>query len=297
MKITAAAIQMPADPGEVASNVERADALLRRRRDAGASLAVLPEMFNTGYGLIPCYAEMAEPLDGPTMSHLARRAREWQMLIAAGFVERDGHQLYDSLALVSPDGSIHAYRKRHLVFWEPFRFGRGREPLVVNTRWGRIGLAICADIIHRKVWDDYRDRIDVALVAAAWPDFTCQRSGKKNWLFGQLGPHAGTIPGLVAKDLGIPVVFANQCGPTRTVIPYIGTWLTAKIADRFAGMSCVCDGHHADAVTAREGEDVAIAELTIHPPGGPRSWHIMSRSESEASSSTSATVGSSSWED
>ena len=85
------------------------------------------------------------------------------MAIAAGFVERDGRHLYDSLAFCAPGGNVEIYRKRNLVFWERFRFHPGRMPLVVSTPWGRMGLAICADMIYRKVWADYQDRIDLAV--------------------------------------------------------------------------------------------------------------------------------------
>ena len=47
------------------------------------------------------------------------------MAIAAGFVEREGRHLYDSLAFCAPDGDVHIYRKRNLVFWERFRFHPG----------------------------------------------------------------------------------------------------------------------------------------------------------------------------
>src|SRR5262249_43668301 len=158
----------------VAGNLARADALLRQARDEGVELAVLPELFNTGYALCPDYAPYAESLDGPTIRLLACRSRAWGMGIAAGFVERDGSHLYDSLAFVTPDGGVSTYRKRNLVFWERFRFRPGRSPLVVPTPWGRVGFAVCADMIYRKVWHGYRDRIDLAVVAAAWPDFACR---------------------------------------------------------------------------------------------------------------------------
>ena len=55
MKIQAAAIQMPCDVLDLPANLQRADELLRLARDAGAELAVLPELFNTGYSLCPDY--------------------------------------------------------------------------------------------------------------------------------------------------------------------------------------------------------------------------------------------------
>ena len=288
MKIVAAAIQLPAELLRVGANLERADALLHRAHADGAELAVLPEMFNTGYGLTPDFGPYAEGLDGPTLRHLSHRSRQWRMAIAAGFVERDGRHLYDSLAFCTPDGEVRAYRKRNLVFWERFRFQPGREPLIVATPWGRVGFAICADMIYRRVWRGYRDRIDLAIVAAAWPEFACRHTGRKDWLFGHIGPLSGAIPGKVAADLGIPVVFANQCGETHTMIPVIRT----QIADRFAGLSSICDGRHGPPVLAGAGEQVLLSPITIHSPRGLKSCLSTSPSAPAASSSSSAPSGS-----
>lgn len=283
MKIAAASIQMASESGRVAANLDRAESLLRRARDQGVELAVLPEMFNTGYGLIADYAPTAEDRDGPTLRLLRDRARAWGMSIAFGYVERDGHDLYDSLGFCQPDGQFDVYRKRHLVFWERFRFRPGRNPVVAHSPWGRIGFAICADMIYRRTWADYRDRIDLAVVSAAWPDFACRHSGRQHWLFGQLGPLSGAIPARVGAELGIPVVFSNQVGETETRIPI----LRGRIADRFAGRSSLADGHHGLVAEAGAGEDVVLGSLTIHPAKGPRTWHSMSPSARAASSSAS----------
>ncbi len=284
MKIMAAAIQMSSEPLKVAANLAKADSLLHQAYQSGATLAVLPEMFNTGYGLMPDYGPTAEGRDGPTLRHLSARSREWGMAIAGGFVEREAHHLYDSIAFATPDGAVQIYRKRNLVFWERFRFRPGREPLVVATPWGRIGFAVCADMIYKKVWDDYRDRIDLAIVCSAWPDFADRDTGRKHWLFGHVGPLSGAIPGKVAVDLGIPVVFANQCGHTETVIPILHT----RITDRFAGLSSICDGMHDSPILAGLEDQVLLAPLTIHSSQGPRSWRSMSSSAPEASFSGSA---------
>lgn len=274
MKITVAAIQMPCLSLNVAANIERAEGWLRRASQSGADLAVLPEMFNTGYGLCPDYGPFGENVEGPTLRYLRDRASRWNLGIAAGFVEREGKHLYDSLAFVTPEKDVHVYRKRHLVFWERFRFHPGQEPLVVPTRWGRIGLAICADMIYRKVWQDYRGRIDLAIVSAAWPDFADRDSGRKHWLFGHVGPLSAAIPEKVAQDLGIPVIFANQCGETRTMIPVLRTTIT----DQFAGGSSVCDGRHGPPIKAGAGEEMVLTSVTIHPQKGLKSWRTTSPS-------------------
>jgi len=274
MKIQAAAIQMPCEILDLQSNLQRADELLRVARDRGAELAVLPELFNTGYSLCPDYGPYGETSDGPTLSYLRERSWRWKMAIAAGFVERDGRHLYDSLAFCSPQREVQIYRKRNLVFWERFRFRPGRSPLVVTTPLGRIGLAICADMIYRRVWDDYRDRIDLAVVAAAWPDFACRHTGRRHWLLGHVGPLSSAIPAKVAVDLGIPVIFANQCGETRTTIPVLGT----TIHDRFAGQSSICDGRHGIPVRAERELTVLVAPITLHSQRGLKSWSFTSPS-------------------
>src|SRR5512135_453274 len=265
---------MAAEPLNVAANVGRADDLLREAWAGGAELAVLPELFNTGYGFCPDFGPVAEDVEGPTLAHLRRRSREWQMAIAAGFVEREGRHLYDALAVVTPEGATQVYRKRHLVFWERFRFRPGCAPVVVSTRFGRVGLAICADMIYRQVWHGYRDRIDLAVVSAAWPDFADRHTGRKHWLLGHVGPLSGAIPGKVAQDLGIPVIFANQCGETRTTVPLLG----AQIADRFAGQSSVCDGRHGSPIRAGAEEHILLSSITVHSQRGMKTWHSMSHS-------------------
>jgi predicted amidohydrolase len=268
MKVLVAAIQMACELLDVAANLERADAALREAHEAGAVLCVLPELFNTGYSLCPDFGPYSETAEGPSVAYIRRRSRDWRMAIAAGFVERDGRHLYDSLAFCTPDGDVHIYRKRNLVFWERFRFQPGRAPLVVPTPLGRIGFAICADMIYRKVWDRYRDRIDLAVVSAAWPEFSNRVTGRAHWLLGHVGPLSSSIPGKVAVDLKIPVVFANQCGETQTIIPMLGT----RILDRFAGQSSICDGLHGTPIRAGGGPSVLVAPITLHSKRGLKSW-------------------------
>ncbi len=279
MKIQAAAIQMPCDILDLPTNLQRADELIRTARDAGSELVVLPELFNTGYSLCPDFGPCSETAEGPTLSYLRQRSRRWKMAIAAGFVERAGRHLFDSLAFCTPDGEMQVYRKRNLVFWERFRFHPGRAPLVVPTPFGRVGCGICADMIYRRVWDDYRGRIDLAVVAAAWPDFANRDTGRRHWLLGHIGPLSTAIPEKVALDLGIPVIFANQCGETQTTIPVLRT----TISDRFAGQSSICDGRHGTPVRADRELSVLVAPITLHSKRGLKSWSSMSHSASAGS--------------
>ena len=68
MKIVVAAVQMPSDLLDVSANLDRADELLRSARDSSVELAVLPELFNTGYSLCPDFGPYSETAEGPTLS-------------------------------------------------------------------------------------------------------------------------------------------------------------------------------------------------------------------------------------
>lgn len=83
MRILAAAIQMPTELSQRAANLGCADAFLCEASRAGVDLVVLPEMYNTGYGVLRDYAPHAEGGDGPTLRHLSARSRQWRMGIVA----------------------------------------------------------------------------------------------------------------------------------------------------------------------------------------------------------------------
>jgi N-carbamoylputrescine amidase len=73
-------------------------------------------------------------------------ARRYGAVIVAGICERAGDALYNSAAIVGPDGFIGTYRKVHLcgagnLFFEPGDLG---VP-VWKTKFGRMAVAICYD--------------------------------------------------------------------------------------------------------------------------------------------------------
>lgn len=128
----------------------------RRVADApDFDLLVLPELFSTGY-LFRDRAEAlasAEDLDGPTLSALREWASARGGAIVAGFAERAGERVYNSAALVEPDGRTRVYRKIHLFDREPLVFEAGDRPFdawdvtTPRGRW-RVGVMVCFDWVY-----------------------------------------------------------------------------------------------------------------------------------------------------
>lgn len=141
----------------------------------GHDLVLLGEMWPCGYFGFEHYATVAEPLDGPLMRQLSARARSLGAWLLAGSIpERDGERLYNTSVLFDQHGTLVAhYRKAHLFGYqsrEPELLTPGNTPVVVDTPWGRAGLAICYDLRFPELFRLLVDQgASMFLVTSAWP--------------------------------------------------------------------------------------------------------------------------------
>jgi len=117
-------------------------------KGAQADLLVLPELATSGY-LFTGREEveaLAEPIPGPTTEFLQQIARESGMHIVIGLPERSGDALYNSAALVGPQGVVAHYRKAHLFYEEKLYFQPGDTDFpICKVRDAKVGLLICYD--------------------------------------------------------------------------------------------------------------------------------------------------------
>jgi predicted amidohydrolase len=133
--------------GEVRKNLAAIERLVSSTR---ADLLVLPELCTTGY----CFASkaeargLAEPSGGLSLRFLKRLSREQEVSLVAGFAEREGSRVYNSAALITPEGQVGIYRKSHLFWNEKKWFSPGDTGFRV-FRMGsvNIGMMICFDWI------------------------------------------------------------------------------------------------------------------------------------------------------
>ncbi|MBI4953977.1 MAG: acyltransferase [Myxococcales bacterium] len=143
--MTVAAIQTSPRFGEVTANVEAALAAV----PPGCDLAVLPELFSTGYQFRSRdeVRALAEPVpDGPTTTRLLAFAAERGTHVVAGLCERAGERLFNSAVLARPDGRSAVYRKVHLFWDEKDLFDPGDLAFAVHEAAGtRIGMLVCFD--------------------------------------------------------------------------------------------------------------------------------------------------------
>jgi len=127
--ITVAAIQaLPTGHLLSPENVSHAVDLLQEASQRGADLACFPEAY---------------PASGE--GEIRQAARELRIFVIAGFIVKEGGQLYNESVLLDSAGQvIGRQRKVHAVPGvEPFV--RGNDYIPMETPWGKVGILICID--------------------------------------------------------------------------------------------------------------------------------------------------------
>jgi 5-aminopentanamidase len=133
--------------GEVQKNVDEASALMET---VTADLYILPELFNTGYNFVDEgeVRILAESVDSSTLRTMCEWTRNHACYVVYGFAER-ADKIYNSAALLGPEGLIGLYRKVHLFDRENLFFAPGNLGFpVFNLPFGKVGIMICFDWIY-----------------------------------------------------------------------------------------------------------------------------------------------------
>lgn len=137
-------------------------------------LVLLPEVWNIGYYSFDRYIDESETLEGETVTRLSALAEKNGTYIFSGtFIERDGDKLYNTAVLLDPKGNLcGSYRKMHLfgIGSEERKYlSAGDKTTVVDTEFGKIGMAICYDLrfpeLHRRL---SAQGAEIILSCAAW---------------------------------------------------------------------------------------------------------------------------------
>ncbi len=148
MKLKVAAVQTFSKLGDNEANLKTVLQLTREAAANGANLIVFPECMNAGYVWDdPEHAlDCADPIPGAMTRGLAQVTSELEVYVAIGISEREDGKVYNSIALVGPDGLIGKYQKNFLFDFDPYWFSWGKTGYpVFDTPLGKIGLFICAD--------------------------------------------------------------------------------------------------------------------------------------------------------
>jgi predicted amidohydrolase len=152
------------EQGNKSANLDKFIGYVKEAAAQGADIVLFPETALTGYlvseptGIdrpLGQLYEWAETIPGPSVDHLIKAAKEYDIYIVMGMFEADseiiGH-LYNSAAFIGPEGLVGTYRKNTICDFGIFsasQWGlcRGFDIPVWEIRQGwRIGIVICYDL-------------------------------------------------------------------------------------------------------------------------------------------------------
>lgn len=183
-----AAIQMASGP-MVSGNLKEAGRLIAKAAEQGAKLVVLPEFFAIMGMTEQDKLKVSEQAGtGPIQSFLSETARRYKIWLVGGSIPLAAStpdKVLNSCLVFNDQGvQVARYDKIHLFnlslgnesYDEAKTIEPGNKVVVLDSPFGRIGLAICYDLRFPELFRAMKD-VDIIVLPSAFTETT----GKMHW--------------------------------------------------------------------------------------------------------------------
>jgi N-carbamoylputrescine amidase len=250
-KMRIAVAQTISENGKIDENLARATAAAERAAGEGAELVLFPELMPTGFELSPAVWAAAEARNGQTAQWLASEARRLHCWLGTTYLEVEGTDFYNTFALVDEKGAeAGRVRKAFPAGAEAFVFTGWAGSHIIDTRFGRIGVGICAESYSSMLANEFASaRPDLILLPHSFPESAGLRCPP--------GTHVGQW---YARRFGVPVAMSNKVGSWSSGLVGGGTALGV-----FPGMSAIVAADGTVCVLMGHEAGVAGVEVTLDP--------------------------------
>ena len=145
--------------GDKKSNLKKMENYIKKTK---ADFYVFGELVLTGYLIKDDLINLAEKVDGPSITHLRKIAKKNKCYIVFGMPLEDENiegLFYNSSVMIHPDGKIDTYNKWFLptfgLLEEKKYYKEGEKITICKTKFGKIGLIICYDIFFPELCKAY----------------------------------------------------------------------------------------------------------------------------------------------
>lgn len=161
-KIKVASVCAPMKLSNPKANLATLSRASAEARQAGADLALFPEVFITGYATPEMYdagyadrdtfCSLAEPVPGPSTEFIEGVSRSLGMFVCAGLLEKAGAKRHITQVMIDPEkGFVGRYRKIQVGAIEAWFAEPGDEFPVFDVRGIPTGILICRDKSHPEI--------------------------------------------------------------------------------------------------------------------------------------------------
>jgi predicted amidohydrolase len=207
------------------ATLEKALELLGQARQEGAQLAVLPELFPSGY-------RFADAASTPAvLACLEQFCTQTGMTLVAGVLEQAGERHANRAWVIGPAGQRACYTKTHLIpaFGEPETMVPGQDLVTLELGGFKVGIAICFDLRFPELFRAYAlEGVSLFLIPSAWPmsrsyawELFCKARAAENQAYLVAVNHAEEpfgAPSLAVDPLGLELLRVESEGPGVVVL-------------------------------------------------------------------------------
>ena len=210
-QIQAAAIQMVPRLCDVQWNMNQAEQLIRKAQKLGAQWIALPEMFTSAAAFHPDMHTAIQPFEGAPLKMMKRLSREGNTVIGGSFLARREQQVFNTFALVFPDGTIAHHDKDIPTYWENCYYKGGNDNGVLSTPSGPVGSVLCWEFIRSQTAKRLINNVNLVIGGSCWwtlPDDADADSPRRKDNLKMLQEAAPRM----ARMLGVPVIHGSHAG-------------------------------------------------------------------------------------
>jgi predicted amidohydrolase len=200
--------QIPIFYGDRKGNFVRIENAITEAKSHGAEIACFAESAILGW-LNPDAHIRACTIPGPDSDLLCEIAKKYKTHLCIGLEEKDGARLYNTALLIDDQGRILLKHRQinipQKLMSPPYTAGSDSDISTANTRFGKIGLLVCADTHNESILDR---------MAALKPNLLLVPYGyaeqESNWP--RHGQELQRVVTNAAKRTGIVVIGTNLVG-------------------------------------------------------------------------------------
>ena len=239
MNLRISLAQMDISLGKPDENLAKARQMTERAAKQSADIVVLPELWATGYDLENA-AAYSTLTDKGIFAEMSSLASEYDIHILGSCLSLLGPARFGNTAVFFGSGGeiLGEYTKIHLfrLMDEHKYLSAGDHLTIVETRWGKAGLAICYDLRFPELFRAYAlADVRIVFLSAEWPH-------------PRLG-HWQTLLRARAIENQMYVIACNRVGVSEDI--------------HFCGHSCIIDPWGEVVAEAGEDEELLTAEIEI----------------------------------
>jgi len=204
--VKVAMCQMFSLDGDRCGNFVRIENAIGQAKDAGAQIICFPEAIILGWVNSDAH-ERAYSIPGKDSERLRELAKDYQTYLCVGLAEKEGRNLFDSAVLIDDKGQILLKHRKINILTELMSpsYTVGKDVNAAETKFGKIGLLICADTHKDEILNHVATmKLDLLLVPYGYAALENEWPGH--------GKELENVVTGTAKKTAAPVVGTNLIG-------------------------------------------------------------------------------------